>query len=280
MQRFKDQVVIITGASAGIGAAAARQFSQEGANVVLNARGQEALQRVADDIKKQGGIASIYAGDVSDISVCRDLIESTIQRYGRLDILVNNAGMHLRGPLLDHDVAGFATMVDLNLRTPIVLTRLALPHLQKAPRAAIVNVASLAGRMCLPQSAVYSSVKFGLRAFSLALAEEFRNSPLSISVVSPGPVDTGFIMSEIDTVTDITFSQPMSTAEQVAALVLDCAFDGKPERAIPKFSGFLATLGYVFPALSRFLRPFLERKGRRNKERYKRLYGQNQQPPA
>lgn len=277
--RFQDQVVVITGASAGIGAAVARQFAAAGAKVVLNARGQEALHQVVDDIIARGGTASAFAGDVSDLAVCQGLIDAAISRYGKLDILVNNAGMHLRGPLSSHDAAGFAAMVDVNLRTPIVLTRLALPHLQKVPRGAVVNVASLTGRVCLPQAAVYSSVKFGLRAFSLALAEEFRGTSVSVSVVSPGPVDTGFIMSEIDQVADITFSQPMSTADQVAALVLDCAADGKPERAIPRSSGFLTTLGYIFPWLSRFLRPMMERRGRRNKEHYKRIYSQQHNPP-
>ncbi|TNE43550.1 MAG: SDR family NAD(P)-dependent oxidoreductase [Deltaproteobacteria bacterium] len=273
-KRFQDCVVVITGGSTGIGASAAHQFAAEGAHVVLNARGQKALDEVAQAINDKGGSASTFAADVGDMESCKNLIQNTVETYGRLDVLVNNAGVHHRGPLTNHDAEAFATMVDVNLRAPIVLTRLALPHLQKVPRGAVVNVASLAGRICLPDTAVYSSTKFGMRAFSRALSEELRETSVSVSVVSPGPVDTGFIMSDIDEVADITFSQTMSTADQVAALVLDCAADGKPERTIPQMGGFLTNLGYLLPGVYRMLRPMMQRKGRRNKAKYKRLYGQ------
>lgn len=274
-QRFKDCVVIITGGSTGIGASAAHQFAAEGAHVVLNARGKEALDKVVAEIQEKGGSASCYPADVGDLNACKSLIESTVETYGRLDVLVNNAGVHHRGPITNHDADKFATMVDVNLRAPIVLTRLALPHLMKAPKGSVVNVASLAGRVCLPNAATYSSTKFGMRAFSLALAEELRDTSVSVCAVCPGPVDTGFIMSDIDEVADITFSQTMSTADQVADLVVACALDGKPERVIPKMGGFLTTVAYLFPSLSRILRPMMQRKGARNKKKYKKLYGQD-----
>jgi hypothetical protein len=140
--------------------------------------------------------------------------------------------------------------------------------MRRAGRGAIVNVASLAGRVPLPHEATYSATKFGLRAFSLALADELHGTGITVSVVSPGPVDTGFIMSDLDHVPDIVLSQPMSTADQIAALVLDCAADGKPERARPRVGGALATLGYIAPPLRRVLRPLLEARGRRNRRKY------------
>src|SRR5207244_1426830 len=159
---------------------------------------------------------------------------------------------------------------DVNLRAPITLCRRVLPYLRKAGKGAIVNVASLAGKVPLAHEAVYSATKFGLRTFSMALAEELRGTGITVSAVSPGPVDTQFIMGDLDHVPDIVLSQPLTTAENVAALVIACAIDGRVERATPRLSGVLTTLGYVSPGLRRLLRPVLESVGRRNKRRYAR----------
>jgi short-subunit dehydrogenase len=157
----------------------------------------------------------------------------------------------------------------VNLRAPIVLTRLALPYLRKSGGGAVVNVASLAGQVPLPHEATYSATKFGLRAFTYALADELRGSGITASVVSPGPIDTGFIWDDLENVPDLVFSQPMSSPEQVAAAVLDCAADGRVERSLPRVSGWLATAGYLFPALPRAVRPLLEAQGRRAKARHR-----------
>ena len=114
---------------------------------------------------------------------------------------------------------------------------------------------------------VYSATKFGLRGFSMALADELRGSGVTVSCVSPGPVDTQFIMAELDSVTDLTMSQPLVTADQVAALVVASAIDGRLERDTPRLSGALATMGYIAPSLRHALRPMLERRGRRNKQK-------------
>lgn len=134
-------------------------------------------------------------------------------------------------------------------------------------RGAVVNVASLAGKVPTAGSTVYSATKFGLRGFSMALADELRGTDVTVSCVSPGPVDTQFIMAELDTVTDLTMSQPLVTADEVAELVVASAIDGKLERATPRLSGALATAGYLAPSLRHALRPMLERRGRRNKQK-------------
>jgi short-subunit dehydrogenase len=108
-----------------------------------------------------------------------------------------------------------------------------------------------------------------VRAFTHALAQELEGSGITVSAVNPGPIDTGFIMDHLDEVTDITFSQRISTAEQVAEMVLACAADGRLERDVPASAGRLATLGYLLPALKHRLQPILVRKGRKEKERLK-----------
>ena len=207
--------------------------------------------------------------DVADTAGCRDLIKKTVYEFGCVHYLVNNAGAHFRGNFETVSVDEIATMVDVNLRAPLVLARLALDAIREAGGGAIVNVASLAGTTPVPGSATYSATKFGLRAFTLALADELAGSNVRVGAVSPGPIDTGFIMDDIEGVSDLTFSQPMSTAEEVAEAVLQVALDGDIDIKMPAMSGRLATAGYLFPALKRALRPMLEKKGRKAKAFYK-----------
>lgn len=258
--------MVITGASAGIGLACARRFAEEGANVVAVARGAAELERARAALARLGPVLAI-ATDVAHPDAPARIIDGALAEFGKLHVLVNNAGKHARGPFVDQDGEEFAKMVDVNLRAPIVLTRRALPHLIASGRGAIVNLASLAGKVPTAGGAVYSATKFGLRAFSMALADELRGTGVTVSCVSPGPVDTQFIMAELDTVSDLTMSQPLVTAEDVAELVLASANDGKLERDTPRLSGALATLGYIAPSVRRILRPVLERRGRRNKEK-------------
>ncbi|MFO7563433.1 MAG: SDR family NAD(P)-dependent oxidoreductase, partial [Enhygromyxa sp.] len=147
-----------------------------------------------------------------------------------------------------------------------------LPHLREQG-GFIVNVASLAGKIPLDGAATYSATKFGLRAFSIALAEELRGTEVSVSLVSPGPIDTGFIMYLLDEVADIVFSQTMCTADEVAQMILACARDARREREFPVGGGKLATLGYLIPGLRRALKPRLERKGAAVKRRLRRERG-------
>lgn len=262
-RRFANKTVIVTGASAGVGAATARAFAAEGANLVLAARSADKLQALAEEL---GAVA--VSVDVTDTDAARTLVERAIETYSSLDVLVNNAGCNNRGPVASLAPEALAQIIDTNLRAPILLTRTALPHLQ-ASGGAVVNVASIAGQMPLPEEATYSASKFGLRAFTYALAGELAGSGVTASVVSPGPIETGFILDEPDAVPDIVFSQPMSTAAEIADLIVACAADGRSERNKPYASHVMATLGYLFPRLPRLLRPALERKGRRAKQRYR-----------
>ena len=270
---FAGKTVIITGASAGVGAATAKAFARHGANLVLVARGQAALEALASEIlASEDGSGKIITVpmDVSDAAACSELFEKSRAEFGGIHVLVNNAGFHQRGPVEDNEADALGTMIDVNLRAPIILSRLALPHLRAAGSGAIVNVASLAGCTPVPGAATYSASKSGLRAFTFAMAEELRGTGIHVGVVSPGPIDTGFIMSEIDQVTDITFSQPMSTADEVANAIVDVASAKRQEIKMPAASGVLTTFAYLFPALGRRLRPLLEKKGRKAKDFYRR----------
>jgi short-subunit dehydrogenase len=265
---FKDKTVIITGGSEGVGAAAARLFAQAGANLMLVARNRKNLESIAAELRDKTRV-EIFPMDVTDADSCVDLFKKTQFEFGRIDVLVNNAGFHARGYVESVSAEDLGRTIDVNLKAPIMLTRIALPHIREAGGGAIVNVASLAGRTPVPGSAAYSASKFGLRAFTFSLDEEIRGSGIKLAVVSPGPVATQFILADIDTTSDLTFSQPMSSAEEVAQAILDLCGNTRREHPMPAISGVLTTLSYLMPWLGRALRPALERKGSRVKKELK-----------
>ena len=266
--RFKEKTIIITGASAGVGAACARAFAAQKANLVLVARGQQGLDLIKEELSKQTRVLTV-AMDVSDTEQCLALFTKAELEFGRVDVLVNNAGMHSRGNLETVSPADVGAMVDINLRAPMMLSCAAIPYLRRAGGGAIVMVGSLAGMAPLQGAATYSGTKAGLRAFAYALADEMRDSDIYVGVVSPGPIDTGFIMNEIDNVEDIVFSQPMSSADAVAGAVLSIAAGNKLEITMPAASGIIMNLAYLFPRLRRYLRPKLYARGLKNKNKYR-----------
>ena len=273
---LKDKTVIITGGSEGVGAATARRFAEHGANLVLVARGKRKLERIADELRSKTRV-EIIAMDVSDADACANIYKKAEFEFGHVNVLVNNAGYHERGPVEGIKVDDLAAMIDVNLKAPICLCRLAIKYMRDAGGGAIINVASLAGRTPVPGAATYSATKFGLRAFTFALGEELRGTNIKLAAVSPGPIATGFIMSNIDVVTDITFSQPMSTADEVAQEILNLVANKKRERSMPPVSGLLTTLMYLFPSLGRMTMPLLVRRGRSVKRKLKAQMRQAQE---
>ena len=265
---FDNKTVIITGASAGVGAACARLFASHKAKLVLVARGEAALNVIADELRSQCEVLTVVM-NVASNEDCLALLEKAEAAFGAVHVVVNNAGMHARGDLEKVAPLDVAAMVDINLRAPLLLSCAAIPYLRRAGSGAIVNVGSLAGRAPLQGAATYAATKAGLRAFSYALSDELLGTGISVGVVSPGPIDTGFIMDEIDAVEDIVFSQPMSSAEQVAEGILAIASGQQVEIVLPASIAKLTHLSYLFPNLRRRLRPKLYEQGRKNKDKYR-----------
>lgn len=265
---FNNKTVIITGASEGVGRAAAHRFAEAGANLMLVARGKKKLEKVAEELRSKTQV-ELFPMDVSDPDACADVFKKAQFEFGRVDVLINNAGYHSRGPVEDVEPAELGRMIDVNLKAPIMLSRLALPYLREAGGGAIINVGSLAGRVPVPNSATYSASKSGLRAFTYALGFELADSDIKLALVSPGPIDTGFIMSDLDAISDLTLSQAMSTAGDVAQAILDLCGNNQREESMPKLSGFLTTLMYLMPWLAPHVRPHFERKGAKAKAKLK-----------
>jgi len=265
---FKDKTVIITGGSEGVGAATARLFAEAGANLMLVARGKKKLEAIAEELRDKTRV-EIFAMDVSDAEACVNLFKKADFEYGRVDILINNAGHHVRAALESTAVEDLAKTIDVNLKAPIMLTRLAIPYIQEAGGGAIINVGSLAGRTYVPGSTAYAASKAGLRSLTYSLAEEMLGGNIKIAIVSPGPIDTGFIMADLDTTTNLVLSQPISTPEEVAKAVLDLCGNNVREQCMHTSGRILTVVSYLFPWVGRTVRPMLEKKGARVKARLK-----------
>ena len=263
---FKDKTVVITGGSEGVGAATARAFAAAGANLVLAARNKKKLEKIADELRQKTRV-EIFAMDVIDPDACVNLFKKAQFEFGSIHVLINNAGYHVRGPVETIEFDDLGKMIDVNLRAPIVLSGLVLPYIRESGGGAIINVASIAGRAPVAGAAAYSAGKFGLRAFTFALADEIRGEPIKLAVVSPGPISTAFMMDNLESVLELNFSQPISSADEVATEIVELCSNNRREKSMPPVTGFLATLVYLFPWIGRLGRPLLERKGRKVKRR-------------
>ena len=260
---FQGTVTIVTGASSGIGLAVARALVRRGGRVALVARSQGKLEATAGELGATH--AAAFPLDVTDREGLTALPGKVLTRFGRLDHIVNNAGVNHRGEVAERSTGELVAILETNLVAPILLTRAALPHLKTG--SVVVNVASLAGKVPVPHEATYSASKAGLRAFSRALDVELEGHGVRVATVCPGPVDTGFF-ADLSKVPNLVFSQPMSTAEEVAAAVV-AALEGRAsEIDVPALSGKLATLAYLSPRIFAQLRPFFERRGAKKKAEY------------
>jgi len=257
---LEGKIALVTGASSGIGLAVARAVVAGGGKVAMVARTEAKLREAARELGE--GRAAVYPLDVTDLARLEELPARVLEQFGALDLVVNNAGLNHRGLALQYTPGQLGDVITTNLTAPVVLARAAAPHIRAG--GAIVNVASLAGMVPVPHEAAYSASKAGLRAFSRVLHGELRARGVHVGIVSPGPVDTNFF-GDLAKAPALNFSQPMSSAEEVADAVLRCWRERLLEIALPWFSGKLCTLGYLSPRFMRLLRPALERRGERNK---------------
>jgi short-subunit dehydrogenase len=182
---FRDKVVIVTGASSGIGAATAREFAANGSKVMLAARSEERLSGITDEIKALNQEASYLVTDVSSESDCRNLVEKTVEKYGTVDILINNAGISMRAVFDDVNLKVLHNLMNVNFWGTVYCTRYALPYLV-ANKGSVVGVSSVAGFHGLPGRTGYSASKFAMHGFLETIRIENLKRGLHVMIIAPG----------------------------------------------------------------------------------------------
>lgn len=184
-QYFRDKVVIITGASSGIGRATALEFARQGAKVVIASRSESKLQTLDRELKSEKLSSLVVTTDVSIEESCRTLIEKTVSEYGKIDILINNAGISMKALFLESDLKVLHRLMDVNFWGTVYCTKYALPYLISA-RGSLVGVSSIAGFHGLPGRSGYSASKFAIHGFLETIRIENLRKGLHVMIIAPG----------------------------------------------------------------------------------------------
>jgi NADP-dependent 3-hydroxy acid dehydrogenase YdfG len=188
--RIKGKIIVITGASSGLGEAAARLLSARGACVVLGARRIERLQQLADELNRTEQRALAVATDVTVLDDVKRLVDTAVQNFGRIDVVINNAGLMPLSALERLKVDEWDRMIDVNVKGVLYGIAAALPQMQRQRSGHFVNVSSVAGHKVMSNGAVYSATKHAVRALSEGLRQEVKPWNIRTTIVSPGAVDT------------------------------------------------------------------------------------------
>jgi short-subunit dehydrogenase len=243
---IRNSVVVITGASSGIGRATALRFAAKGARLVLAARGAESLEEVARECRKRGAKAIAVPTDVTDVGQVEELAARAVQEFGRLDVWVNNAAVGAFGLLTEIPPKDFQRVLDVNISGYVNGARAALPRLRAQASGALINVASIVSEIPLPYSAAYSISKAAVRALSVSLRSELaREGVAGVEVCSvlPATIDTPFYQNAAN----YTGRRPMAmppvyTAERVAKAVVRLVDHPRRETVAGGLAGRLLVL--------------------------------------
>jgi len=232
MNRLEGKVAIVTGGNAGIGEAVAKRFAEEGAAVVITGRRQAELDRVMSGIRHNNGKGSAVTGSVTDELHVRDVMQRTLDSFGRIDILINNAGIGDFGKRIhETEDATWATLLDVNLTGVFRMTRAVVPQMLKQGRGAIVNISSVASLVGIPGAPAYAASKGGVDALTRALAIDYAKDGIRCNIVNPGLIDTPMaapLMANSDMLQPILSHYALrrpGTSEEVANMVLYLASD-------------------------------------------------------
>jgi short-subunit dehydrogenase len=236
-----NRVVVVTGASAGIGAALVRQLAQRGAHVVLTARRLERLQALVTELAPFPGERLALPGDIQDEAFCRALIGETVARFGRIDVLVNNAGLGHKSDLAEMPADDARTLIGTNLYGLLFASQAAIAAMRRQGHGQIINVSSIVGQRPLPNNALYTASKTAVNFVSRALRMELRHTPLIITSVYPGRTRTEFDQAKLGGVTQ---RRGGVSADRVAIAI--CRAIEKPRREV-----YITLYDWLFTHLNR-----------------------------
>jgi len=193
MQPLAGKVSIVTGASRGIGRAISILLAQSGSRVVLAARSEPQLKSVSEEISSQNGEALVIPTDLTVDKEMERLVQQTLKEWGSVDVLINNAGLGKVAPVVKAKVSDWDETFRVNLRAPMILSKLVLPTMMERGEGSIINISSVSGKSGQANGSAYSASKFGLMGFTQSLYEEVREYGIRVAAICPGFVDTTLI---------------------------------------------------------------------------------------
>jgi len=205
-----SKVILLTGASSGIGAACAAWLAGQGHQLVIGARRTERLETLADEIRSAGGQVSTHTVDVTQQSSVQAFADNALTAYGRIDVMINNAGVMPLSPMISLKIDEWDHMIDVNIRGVLYGIAAVLPSMNARGSGHIINVSSIGGLSVMPTAAVYCATKYAVRAISDGLRQE--NDKLRVTCVYPGVVESELA----NTITDLTALQAMKEFRQIA----------------------------------------------------------------
>jgi 3-oxoacyl-[acyl-carrier protein] reductase len=229
MNTLTDKVILVTGASRGIGAAIARKLSSEGAKIIVNyAGGKDAADQVVAEIKEKGGDAIAVQGDVSKSTDVKNLFDTAIAHYGKIDVLVNNAGIMILKPIKDTTDEEFERQFDINVKGTFNTLREAATKL--VDKGTIINFSTSVNRVMIPTYATYVATKSAVEQLTRVFAKEMGARGINVNSVSPGPTSTDLFMNGksqevIDRLASMSAFNRLGKPEEIAEVVAFLASD-------------------------------------------------------
>lgn len=249
---MKDRVVVITGASSGIGKACAKYFAQQGCKIVIAARNKEQLQTVAEELKSHYGHCIAVPADVAIELECKHLIESAVDAYGKIDVLINNAGISMRALFNDVSLEVMHKVMDINFWGTVYCTKYALPYLLKSG-GSVVAMSSIAGKKGLPGRCAYSASKFAMEGFMETLRTENLKNNLHVLVACPGYTSSNIRKTALNKDGKAQQETPLDEtklmkAEEVAYHIYNAVLKRKRDLVLTTNGKLTVLLNKFFPA--------------------------------
>ncbi len=253
-KKFKGKVVIITGASSGIGKSCAFEFAKQGAKVVLAARRENKLKEIETEIKQQGGDTFVVKTDVKKIEDCKNLIKQTAEHYGKIDILINNAGISMRATFEDLDLSVIKELMDTNFYGAVYCTKFALPFLLKQ-KGTVIGISSITGLTPLPGRTGYSASKHAMDGFLNTLRLENFKKGLNVLIVHPGFTssdirNTALNKNGLPQKESPRDEEKMMSSERVAQIIAKAAYKRERDLILTNQGKLVVWLHKNFPSIT------------------------------
>lgn len=250
MKNIGNDVVAVIGGSSGIGKEVAKLFANQGAQVVLIARGLQRLQKAAEEIQKEGGRAQAIAANVESMEELQRAAADIQEKFGRLDILIYGAAVFYLSPVETMDLNIAKQSMDINYWGALRATQVFLPLIRQGQRKSMIYISSLSAQCTPPFFTAYAATKHALRGFVLSLQQELRPEGIHVGMVSPGPVETPLIEKDLHKdMYRLPFGIPVMKPESAARGILKTVLKRKKDLVIPGRMIPVASIASAFPSL-------------------------------